>query len=98
MPYFKGQRAVLLVSEDVSKEDLKIAYRNIARKCHPDLNPWCKKSEKMMKKITYAYDVLTDKEKQKEHIEMMKDRIREEKKAVEMKNKVTKNRAKKKRK
>ena len=98
MPYLKWQRAVLWIEEWVCNKDLKLAYRKISRKYHPDLNPWCKTSEKMMKKVTYAYDVLTDVEKQKEHIEMMREKIRQEKKDIEKKNKVKKTRAKKKRK
>ncbi len=98
MPYFKWQRAVLTVNEDVSKSELKKAYRKISQKYHPDLNPWCDKSEKMMKKITYAYDVLTNVEKQQEHITMMKEKIREEQRAIAKKNRVTKSRARKKRK
>jgi len=52
----------------------------------------------MMKKITYAYDVLTNVEKQQEHITMMKEKIREEQRAIAKKNRVTKSRARKKRK
>lgn len=98
MPYFKWQRAVLWIEVNATFAEVKEAYRKVSRKYHPDLNPWCLESEKMMKKITYAYDILTNPEKQEEHITMMKKKIKEEQSNIAKKNKVLKNRAKNKKK
>jgi molecular chaperone DnaJ len=57
--------AVLGVDRKVSDEDLKKAYRKLARKYHPDRNPDDKQAEERFKEISAAYDVLGDPEKRK---------------------------------
>lgn len=47
---------VLGVSRDASDEDVKRAYRTLAKKYHPDLNPGNKEAERRMKEINDAYD------------------------------------------
>ena len=54
---------VLGVEENASKSDIKKAYRKLARKYHPDLNPDNKQFEEKFKKISEAHDVLADDQK-----------------------------------
>jgi DnaJ-class molecular chaperone len=63
MPEHKDYYQTLGVPQDVSQEDLKRAYRKLARQCHPDVNPGDKESEERFKAISEAYHVLSDKER-----------------------------------
>jgi DnaJ-class molecular chaperone len=54
---------VLGVARDASPDAIKKAYRGMARKYHPDVNPGDKKSEEKFKEAQQAYDVLSDAEK-----------------------------------
>src|SRR5206468_2647828 len=54
---------VLGVSKDATPDQIKKAYRGLARKHHPDVNPGDKKSEARFKEAQAAYDVLGDPEK-----------------------------------
>lgn len=54
---------VLELNKGASEEDIKKAYRRLAKKYHPDLNPDNKESEKRMKEVNAAYEILSDKEK-----------------------------------
>jgi DnaJ-class molecular chaperone len=58
---------VLGVSRTASEKDIKTAYRKLARKHHPDVNPGDKKSESLFKEIGEAYSVLSDPEKRKKY-------------------------------
>ncbi|MEP7355035.1 MAG: molecular chaperone DnaJ [Acidobacteriota bacterium] len=51
------------VERDASAEDLRKAYRKLARKHHPDLNPGDKAAEDRFKQVQEAYDVLNDPKK-----------------------------------
>jgi molecular chaperone DnaJ len=55
------------VSKDASEEEIKKAYRKLARKYHPDRNPGDKEAEERFKEISAAHDVLSDPEKRKEY-------------------------------
>ena len=54
---------VLGVARDATPEAIKKAYRTLARKHHPDVNPGDKKAEAKFKEAQQAYDVLSDAEK-----------------------------------
>lgn len=54
---------VLGVSKDAPQDDIRKAYRKLAKKLHPDLNPGDKTAEAEFKKVSGAYDVLGDAEK-----------------------------------
>ncbi len=58
---------VLGVSRDASQKEIKAAYRKLARKYHPDVNPGDKASEEKFKEISQAYEVLSDPEKRKKY-------------------------------
>jgi molecular chaperone DnaJ len=58
---------VLGVSRSASLVDIKKAYRKLARKYHPDLNPGDKSSEAKFKEIQEAYSVLTDSKKKAQY-------------------------------
>src|SRR5438477_6345967 len=51
------------VSRDASEDDIRKAYRKLARKHHPDLNPGDKAAEDRFKKVQEAYDILSDPKK-----------------------------------
>jgi curved DNA-binding protein len=54
---------VLGVARDASEDDIKKAYRKLARQFHPDRNPGDKQAESRFKEVQEAYDVVGDKEK-----------------------------------
>ena len=51
------------VNRDASQEDIQKAYRRLAKRLHPDLNPGNKKAEDQFKDVTAAYDLLGDPDK-----------------------------------
>lgn len=57
--------AILGVPRSATAADIKKAYRKLARKYHPDVNPGNKAAEEKFKRISEAHDVLSDAEKRK---------------------------------
>ncbi|MBI3989258.1 MAG: molecular chaperone DnaJ [candidate division NC10 bacterium] len=58
---------VLGVRRDASEQEIKRAYRRLARKHHPDVNPGDKGAAERFKEINEAYEVLSDPEKRKQY-------------------------------
>ena len=63
MPKKEDYYAVLGVPKNAKEPEIKKAYRRMARKNHPDVNPGDKTAEERFKKIQEAYDVLSDAKK-----------------------------------
>lgn len=58
---------ILGVSKSASGDEIKKAFRNLARKYHPDVNPGDKKAEERFKDVQQAYEILSDPEKKKSY-------------------------------
>jgi curved DNA-binding protein len=64
---YKDYYKILGVAKNASEKEIKAAYRRLAKKHHPDINPGNKEAEARFKEIGEAYDVLSDKEKRKRY-------------------------------
>jgi curved DNA-binding protein len=64
---------VLGVDKNASQDDIRKAYRKLARKHHPDLNPNEKEAHKKFQQINEANEVLSDPEKRKKYDQYGKD-------------------------
>lgn len=67
MQNFRNYYDILDVPRDASGEEIKRAYRRLARKYHPDLNPGNKEAEERFKDIGEAYEVLSDADKRSQY-------------------------------
>jgi curved DNA-binding protein len=65
---------ILDVSPDATVEDIKRAYRRLARQYHPDLNPGDKTAEETFKNLVEAYDVLCDPQKREKYDQLSNSR------------------------
>ena len=63
----KNYYDILGVRRDASQQEIKKAYRRLARQYHPDVNPGDKSAEAKFKEINEAYEVLSDEEKRKKY-------------------------------
>ncbi|WP_445638268.1 DnaJ domain-containing protein [Nostoc sp. DSM 114161] len=64
---FKDYYAILGVSKTASQEEIKQAFRKLARKYHPDVNPGNKQAEARFKEINEAYEVVSDPDKRQKY-------------------------------
>ena len=62
---FKNYYKILNITKNAGEEEIKKAYRKLAKQWHPDKNPGNKKAEEKFKEISEAYDVLSDAVKRK---------------------------------
>lgn len=72
----KDYYAILGVKRDATMDEIKKAYRKLARKYHPDVNPGNTEAESRFKEISQAHDVLADAEKRKIYDEFGEDGLR----------------------
>src|SRR5580765_3696181 len=70
---FKDYYATLGVAKTATGKEVKQAYRKLARKHHPDVNPGDKSAESKFKEINEAYEVLGDPDKRKKYDELGAD-------------------------
>jgi len=61
----KDYYSILGIKKDAKADEIKKAYRRLARKFHPDVNPNDKSAEEKFKEVQEAYDVLSDEKKRK---------------------------------
>ena len=64
---YKDYYKTLGVEKKATQAEIKSAFRKLAKKYHPDMNPGDKKAEKMFKEVNEAYEVLGDENKRKEY-------------------------------
>jgi molecular chaperone DnaJ len=66
-PNYKDYYAILGVAKTADEKEIKSAYRKLARKYHPDVNPGDKASEAKFKEVSEAYEVLSDAAKRSQY-------------------------------
>lgn len=64
---YKDYYKILGVARGASNDEIKKAFRKLARKYHPDVNPGDKRAEEKFKEINEAYEVLSDPDKRRKY-------------------------------
>ncbi len=72
MQNFRNYYQILGVSKDASADEIKKAYRRLARQLHPDVNPGDKSADDRFKDINEAYDILSDIDKRAQYDQFSK--------------------------
>jgi curved DNA-binding protein len=67
MQNYRNYYSILGVSKDAAIDEIKKAYRKLARRYHPDMNPGNKEAEEKFKDISEAYEVLSDTSKRAQY-------------------------------
>lgn len=67
MGQYQDYYSVLKVSPDATVEDIKLSFRRLARKYHPDLNPDNPQTTEKFKEISQAYEILSDEKKRRRY-------------------------------
>lgn len=67
---YKDYYKILEVDKKATEKDIRSAFRRLARKYHPDVNPNNQEAEARFKEINEAYEVLSDPEKRKKYDEL----------------------------
>ncbi len=73
---FKDYFKILGISRNATNEEIKTAFRKLARQMHPDLHPHDEKAESEFKEINEAYEILSDEEKKKSYEEYISYRFK----------------------